>query len=151
MTYNPNMPPVLYTLRFLDTVATNVDKSTFLVNSPERSQTSLSIYKRSHARICKKNNLTTIKMDTEAAHGPLKQFGLFLSGQSHTTLLVATAVQNWFFDFSNQKLPQSANQDKFCPNLMTWKWGSGVVRPEAFEIAERSLRPLKKIPLGPRV
>ena len=107
MTCNPNLQPVLYTLRFPDTVATNVDKSTFLVNSPDRSQTSLSIYKRSHVRIYKKNNLTTIKMDTEAAHGPLKQFGLFLSGQSHATLLVTTSVEKWFFDLSNQKLPQT--------------------------------------------
>ena len=44
---------------------------------------------------------------TEAAHGPSEQFGLFLLGRSHATLLVTTAVENRFFDLSEKKLPQT--------------------------------------------
>ena len=59
-------------LPFPDTVARNVASSTFLVNFPDRSQTSLSISKCSHTRIDKQSNLTAIKMGLFALSKPLK-------------------------------------------------------------------------------
>ena len=60
-----------YVLRSQTQLPHMLTSSTLFVNFPDRSQTSLSIYKRSHARIDKQNNLTTIKMDIFTLLKPL--------------------------------------------------------------------------------
>ena len=76
---------------FPDSVATNVAGSTFLVDSPDHFQTSLSICKCSHTRIDKENNLTTIQMDPFPLSKSLKCVKALKQNTDHRNNLASRA------------------------------------------------------------
>ena len=99
---------------FPNTVATNVASAPFLVNSPDRSKTSLSICKCSHARIDKQNNLTTIKMSLFTLSKPLSYVTALKQHTDHRkSLAVSSRAEVTQRCLSQQLL---GNSFSLCPS-----------------------------------